>query len=437
LKTSSVKIHSSVAIQGSAIRNTAAAIEDVDRSVVLVRNNTSSLSDAANTASAISTELVASISSVADSASILDRNANQALSDVEEMVRSGQAIDENIAYLNSATEETYTSIQQIVEMMKRIQGSATRSVVLAEQVSHSASQTGMEAVRHAEAGIHNIKNQVSSLAEVVNRLGAKSLQIGRIITVIEEIASQTRLLALNAAILAAQAGKHGLSFAVVAHEIRMLADRTFLSTKEIVDVITSVQQETKSSVQMADKGIKVVDAGIELIDRVRQSLEDITENSLHSTEMSRSIQRETSEEASVLDAINLSVDMLKRQIEEISLSISSQTAGTKDLNMLLGQVRAVSHGIAYATSEQTDTSRQIAEIADRLSRQADEINGAIDLQKQKSSTILQQIGNLRGSSSELEESARILEKTSDELQVKSGQLADSIGVFTVTVDEQS
>lgn len=430
-KESSQKVYNSVTVQTSAIQSAANAVDDVDGSILSMKKATVKLQDAAETTSSIAAEMAASIAGVAGNAAQLDDYSRQALSDVGNMVHSGRDIDTSIAHLNVATEETCSSVLQISEMIMSIQESAARSVILAEQVLHSATQTGMEAVQHAEDGINNIKIQVSSLAEVVNRLGAKSKQIGKIITVIEDIATQTRLLALNAAILAAQAGKHGVSFAVVAHEIRLLADRTFLSTKEIVDVVTSVQAETYSSVQMADQGINVVRDGIELIDKVRVSLEAIAENSMASTEMSRAIQLEASEKTAVIKEINTSVEILRNQIQGISSAAENQTIGTMNLNRLMEQAKEIAHSIALATGDQANTSREIAEVAVSLSSQVEGINRSINAQHEESRLIVQQIGFIRDSSTELEDSSKVLGRAADDLERKSCLLVENIGVFKV------
>jgi len=96
--------------------------------------------------------------------------------------------------------------------------------------------------------MENIRSTVEATAEMINRLGKRSQEIGQILKVIDEVTDQTSLLALNAAILAAQAGEHGKGFAVVAEEIRELAERTAASTKEIANVIAAVQQESAASV---------------------------------------------------------------------------------------------------------------------------------------------------------------------------------------------
>lgn len=431
MKESSLNVYNSVNVQAAAIQSAAKAVEDVDRSILLMRNGTVELQEAADETSSIASEMAASIVGVAENAAQLDGYSSHALSDVKEMVLSGRDIDASIAKLSHATEETCASVLQISEMIKSIQESATRSVVLAEQVSHSATRIGMEAVQHAEAGIHDIKEQVSSLAEVVNRLGAKSFQIGKIITVIEEIADQTRLLALNAAILAAQAGKHGIGFSVVAHEVRLLADRTFLSTKEIVDVVSSVQKETNSSVQLADNGITVVNTGIELIGKVRKSLEQIAENSMASTEMSRAIQLEASEKTAAVAGINSSVETLRSQIQEISSAAANQTLRTMNLNRLMEHAKEIAHNIAFATGAQADTSRQIADIAVRLSSQVEGINRSIDAQCKESSQIVQQIGHIRSTSLGMEDSSQVFERIADELEMKSALLAENVGKFKV------
>ena len=123
---------------------------------------------------------------------------------------------------------------------------------LAEKVSREASERGMTAIREAIKGMQNIRQAVEATADVVNRLGKRSQEIGQILKVIDEVTDQTSLLALNAAILAAQAGEHGKGFAVVADEIKDLADRTAASTQEITGLISAVREETGGRTSTAE-----------------------------------------------------------------------------------------------------------------------------------------------------------------------------------------
>lgn len=428
---SSGHVFSSVRVQNIAIENTVRSMEEVDTSVSHLQESSRQLFDDATATSSAATELAASISQVADNASSLDSNAHKAVADLEEMFESGNSIVLSVEKLSAFAEQTSHSIEQIGKTMKNVQDTASRSVSLAEQVSRSSSEQGMTAIKDAMAGIENIRHSVSALTEVVNRLGTKSIQIGKIITVIEDIASQTGLLALNAAILAAQAGQHGRSFAVVASEIRSLSDRTFLSTKEIVEVITSVQAESSSSVKMAQAGMDAVQQGVTLIERVNNALESIYDTSLASTEMSHAIYKETSEEVAVIDAINESIVILRDQIEEISRAVYLQNGNTGDINRLMEQIKQIAWEIAVATREQSKTSVQISHIADNLMNQSNEINKSIDVQKQKSHAVVTASSSIRETSDQLGQLAQSLELAADALREKAKNLSASINTFEV------
>ncbi len=428
---SSGKVFSSVRIQNSAIENTVNSMEEVDNSVTHLQESSRQLFDAATSTSSAATELAASFSQVAVNAGSLDTNAHQALADLEEMVVTGDSIASSVEKLSLFAEQTSQSIEQIGSTIKNVQDTANRSVSLAEQVSRASSEQGMAAIHDAIGGIENIRDSVAALTEVVNRLGSKSMQIGKIITVIEDIASQTGLLALNAAILAAQAGQHGRSFAVVASEIRSLSNRTFLSTKEIVDVITSVQSESSSSVKMAHAGMDAVKQGITLIERVKNALESIYDTSLASTEMSHIIHKETSAEVLVIDSINESIGTLRDQINEISRAVSQQNDNTYDMNNRMEQIKQIAWEIAVATTEQSKTSFQISVIADNLLNQSNEINESIAIQKQKSQAVVTANGRIRETSDQLGQLAHSMEQAAETLRAKADSLSSSINIFEI------
>lgn len=424
-------VFSSVHVQNIAIESTVNSIEEVDDSISQLQKNSHQLFNAASSIASAASELSASIMQVAGNAGSLNTSALKAAGDLEEMVGTGNSIVINVESVARFAEETCISMEQISSRIKNVQDSADRSVELAEHVSRSSSELGIASIVDAVGGIHNIRNSVSELSDVVNRLGSKSMQIGKIITVIEDIASQTSLLALNAAILAAQAGPYGKAFTVVASEIRTLADRTFLSTKEIIDVVTSVQNEAGSSVKLAHSGMETVQEGIRLIDKVKDALESIYDNSLISTEMSHSIRKETTEEVIVIRRINESIEMLRSQIEEISCAVHRQNNSTGDINILMEQIKRNTCEIAVATQEQAKTSVEISQIAENLLDQSKEINVSIDVQKQKSHAIVTSSSNIRESADKLGQSAEIMEQAAESLRTKADTLSTSINTFEI------
>lgn len=424
-------VFSSVQTQNLAIESTVHSINEVDDSIIHLQENSHQLFNAATSTASAAAELSASIMQVATNAGVLDSTALRAVADLEEMVITGNSIVNSVENVARFAEETSVSMEQISFRIKNVQDSADRSVELAEQVSHSSSEMGITSINDAVGGIENIRHSVSDLSDVVNRLGSKSMQIGKIITVIEDIASQTSLLALNAAILAAQAGPYGRSFSVVAAEIRSLAERTFLSTKEIIDVVTSVQNEASSSVKMAHSGMETVQQGIRLIARVKDALENIYDNSLTSTEMSHAIRKEATEEVLVIGRINESIAMLRSQIEEISSAIHQQNGNTGEMNILMEEIKQNTREIAVVTREQSKTSVEISQIAEDLLNQSKGINNSIDVQKQKSNAIVSSSGNIRESADQLGKSARSMEQAAETLRSKADTLSTSINTFEV------
>jgi len=242
----------------------------------------------------------------------------------------------------------------------------------------------MHAASAAIKGMEEIKDSVGAISEAINRLGKRSEEIGQIIRVIAEVADQTNLLALNTAILAAQAGEHGKAFAVVAGEIRGLAGKTSLSTNEIAKLIKSVQSETRSSIEMAERGMESVGIGVKLVKEVNVALKSILESSHTSTEKAKHIQKATTEESQVITQITDAVTNMTEQIELISRATMEQSKGSKVVIAAIERIRELAQHVKNATSEQSTGSRQISEVIGNVSHQAEQIASSTARQKEKS-----------------------------------------------------
>lgn len=431
LAVTSHQVVDSVAVQKGAIETTSQAIVEVNHSIVNLEKNSARLFEAASSTSSVATELATTTQQVAANAVNLDMDTLKAVENLKEMSAAIAAIVTTIDNFSGFAEETCQAMEQISITVKNVQNSASQTVAMAEQASNSASVQGLGAIRDAQAGVENIRKNVTDLTGAVNSLGSRSQQIGKIITVIEDIASQTRLLALNASILAAQAGPHGNSFAVVAGEIRALAERTFLSTKEIIDVITAVQSEADTSIKMANNGMEAVQKGVTLMDLVRVALDNIHKDSLASTDMSRTIYQETISETEIIDRVTASITTLRTQIEGISDAVRNQSASTRSMNWFMEQLKSVSKEIAVATRDQSTTSHEISRISNELLQQSEEINSAITSQKQKSDAIVAAIGSIHETSLKLAVSAQTINQTTDALVQKASDLNSSIKRFEV------
>jgi methyl-accepting chemotaxis protein len=257
--------------------------------------------------------------------------------------------------------------------VKEVEQRAVESARLAEKVSLEASERGMTAAAEAIRGMQNIKESVEATAAVVNRLGKRSQEIGQILKVIDEVTDQTSLLALNAAILAAQAGEHGKGFAVVAEEIKDLAERTAASTQEISSLIASVQEETAESVQAMGKGLKAVEAGVSLVNVTSDVLQQVTGSSQQSSEMARAIEKTTAEQAKGVSQITETSISVAGQVEQIAEALQEQRKGSERIAKAAERMRDITRQVKSATQEQTTGSRQIANAIESVTTQASQV----------------------------------------------------------------
>jgi methyl-accepting chemotaxis protein len=254
--------------------------------------------------------------------------------------------------ISSSTEEMTAGSQEqashatevagaVEEMTKTIlenSNTAAQTASTAQQ-ARQAAEEGMRVVSETVQGMKRIAEVVNSSAQTVHELGKSSDQIGEIITVIDDIADQTNLLALNAAIEAARAGEQGRGFAVVADEVRKLAERTTKATKEIAGMIKKIQTETVGAVQSMEQGTKEVEAGIELADRAGDSLNKIVGVAQQVTDMVNQIAVATKQQSAASEQISKNVEAISSVTTETGKGIQQIAVSTEDLSRLTENLR--------------------------------------------------------------------------------------------------
>jgi methyl-accepting chemotaxis protein len=317
--------------------------------------------------------MAASIEEVAENAGGLSAAADDTAASIVETLASIRQVSENTGSLATAAEQTSSLITEMSATVKAVEEKALQSARLAEKVAQSASEHGMAAAREAMTGMENIRSTVEATAEMINRLGKRSQEIGQILKVIDEVTDQTSLLALNAAILAAQAGEHGKGFAVVAEEIRELADRTASSTKEIANVITAVQQDTAASVQAMAKGLQAVMNGSDLVKVTSTVFEQVSQSSRQAAEMARTIELTTAEQTKGISQITEAAVNIAGQIEQIAHAMQEQHKGSERIAHAAEKMRDITRQMKTATQEQTAGSRQIAKAMEAVTMQTTQV----------------------------------------------------------------
>lgn len=420
-----------VDVQKMAVEETASGIGKMDRAMSEIALSGESLSDSASDTSASIHEMTTSIEKVAETTNIFSETAHETASSIEEMVSTIKTIAESLETLAQSSEAIASSIVEVNATTKNIDARAHESVNLAETVMNNASEKGLQAAQAAMQGMTNIKTGVVSLSDIINNLGKRTVDIGKILNVIDDVADQTNLLAINAAILASKAGEHGKGFAVVADEIKNLAERTSFSTNEIAELIRSVQEGTRTSIRMASEGIHTVDKGLTLVTDVNDALKDIVVSSKASTEMARAIQRATEEEALAIRQITNAVDRMTEQTENISRAIQEQSKGSRFIIEATDRVKELSQQVKNATGEQKDRSRQIAGVIENVTTQAVHIAEAIVSQKKNSAEMVKSVEKISNTYGKLTDSANDMNAIVSALKEDAYNLLQELKKFKV------
>lgn len=232
---------------------------------------------------------------------------------------------------------TLNSVQVMTDSIQRVAESARE----AEEVARSASATalrGGEAVERTVSGILEIRETVAETTRKVKRLAESSQEISKIVALISQIASRTNLLALNASIEAARAGEAGRGFAIVADEVRQLADRAAKSSKEIEQIVLQIQGETSSVMTAMEEGTQQVIEGTRLAEQAKRSLEDIIQVSNRIDVLVRSITADTVEQtetsrnvAQVMQSVELTAQETSQEAQRVSGSLQNQVGVARDL----------------------------------------------------------------------------------------------------------
>jgi methyl-accepting chemotaxis protein len=336
----------------------------------------------------------------------------------------------NISALSSSTEETSTSIKRMDSSIGQVETNANETAKLSEQVSEDA-QSGVESLQKTLTGIDRIKDTSRTAAGVIESLGKRISDIGNILNVIDDVAEQTNLLALNAAIIAAQAGEHGKGFAVVAEEIKDLAERTGASTKEIAELIRSIQDESRNAVAVMNQGVRNVEEGVQLGREAEGALWKINDSAQKATQMVKAIARATVEQARGSRQVTTAVQRISETVSMISKASNEQAKGSDQIIKSAERMKSITSHVQRSSQEQAQGSKQITRSIESINEMVTHLNRAQKEQTQGSEQVLKAVETIKGVSEHQTRSVKQLEEAIDHLQKQAEVLRGEVRRFRV------
>lgn len=387
-------LSASVLDEAKSVEETSSSISEINSSMHAVGDNLESLSGLTQSTSSSISKMATSIDHVSLNAEELAQFVEETTSAIEQMASSVRRVAESTEALAESAEKTARSMEAIDDSTRSIDESVKETTVLAAEVARSA-DAGSQLVSETAASVLKIKEAIDDATETINRLGKRSEQIGEVTHVIDEIADRTHLLALNAAILAAQAGPQGRGFRIVADEIKELSERTAASTREIDEMIKAVREDVEETVERVVLGSERADRGVELAERASDLLTEIREKTTTSSDRIRQIADATAVQAAESHTVLEAADSVRQQARDIERATNEQAQTAKQIGARALHMSELTKQVQRATNEQAKVSRYIAATMEELSYVVEQIRSASNEQATGVEQVLRAIGTIQ------------------------------------------
>ncbi len=372
---SSGDVRSSTEEQAKAVDVASASIEQIGRSLGEVARTVSGLIDEGRSAIAEVEEVNQGASRVEQSVDLLSGKIEETNSSIFQVAASIRSVVDNVDVLSVAANETAESVREMETSIQSVRDLANDSVETAGRVLSDA-DLGAKAVQQNLHTMEAIRETSMQATMTMQHLSKSLNEIREIVQVIQEVASKTNLLSLNAAIIAAQAGEEGAGFSVVATQIKQLAGRTQRSARDIGERIQGILKEAEQAVHLVLQGDQEIGRGVEVSAEAGAALEQIQFSTVEISERIKRIARATEEQAKGAGDITKSIGRTVEMIDSIARATEEQQRGADQITRASEAMQGTADHVLETTTEQKRLTSRIAERINRIAQLVENIDRA-------------------------------------------------------------
>lgn len=406
-----------------AIHDINRSLQDVSRAVIGLEHSTT---ENASSISLMST----SIDEIIVYMDALSNAVDNVSSSIVQMAATEKEIGGNITSLMHETTLTARMVTNLDGSIKEIEQRALEAADIATDVRSDA-ETGQKAVFETIDGIGLIRLSSQRTTEAINSLSLRAGDIGSIILVIDEIAEQTKLLSLNASIIAAQAGEHGKGFAVVANEIKELARRTTISTREIDNIIKGVQEDIGQAAEAVTLTDQRVIAGEQRSQNAGSALAEIVTGMQQVTEKVVAIAGTTERQAISSGTMRESMERLAEMAMQLGIATREQEQGSSMIMTAVSQMTELTGQVLDATRNQHETGQQVVRSTEQILTKIGEIRQASTIQTSGSSRIVTSVDEIGATNRNQLEAIKVMDTSISRISTQIELLQKEMARFTV------